>query len=76
MAYLDFIIGRRPEGKKTDVWKVVCRGMDLGLVFWYSHWRKYTFYAGEKPILDPGCLRELAEFCEQKTKEHKEKKSG
>lgn len=63
---------RVPMGK-TDVWNVVTkRGSDiLGYVEWYAPWRKYAFNPGGYTGYEEVCLREIADFCEARTKEHK-----
>jgi hypothetical protein len=81
MAYLEFILGKRPKGRKTDVWKVVSAGKTndllassgIGTVGWYSHWRRYVFEPRVETIFDPACLRELADFVERQTVAQKAK---
>lgn len=46
-------------------------GTSLGDVKWYAKWRQYTFFPGPATLYDCKCLREIAEYCEFKTKEHK-----
>jgi hypothetical protein len=43
----------------------------LGWVAWFSRWRKYAFYPKPETVYEEDCLRDIAEFCEAKTKEHK-----
>lgn len=44
----------------------------LGTIKWFPHWRQYVFFP-VNVILDRTCMRELADFCELKTQEHREK---
>jgi hypothetical protein len=76
MAYLQFVLsGKSPSGK-TNKWSVQSTTSDdyFGLIMWYAQWRKYTFYPYTGAILafDASCLREIADFCESKTREHKD----
>lgn len=43
----------------------------LGHIKWMPNWRQYTFFPLNS-IFDKKCLRELADFCELKTHEHRE----
>jgi hypothetical protein len=64
--------GTSPSGK-TKRWTVQASpgGADLGGVYWYAPWRKYTFQASQA-IFDEGCLRQIADFLEAQTTTHKE----
>lgn len=60
---------------KTDCWCVVPKGnLDmhtrLGEIRWFARWRKYCYFPGAATVYDANCLREIAGFCEQQTKEH------
>ena len=58
---------------RTVVWRVRPQGeaLTLGLVQWFSHWRKYCFFPCEPTVFDANCLREIADFCETRTQEHR-----
>jgi hypothetical protein len=43
----------------------------LGVVAWYAQWRRYGFYPLPGTVFEQDCLREIAAFCEAKTREHK-----
>jgi len=45
----------------------------LGTVKWFMQWRKYCFFANDS-IFDHNCLRDIADFCELKTNERREKR--
>lgn len=71
MNYLTFNEQPPITGRVTKTWNVSSAGSgSLGLVGWYSPWRKYGFHANPC-IFDETCMREIAEFCEKKTREHK-----
>lgn len=74
MSYLHFDEGVAPRGWTTKLWNVGSAfntGVWVGQVRWYSHWRKYTFYPAPESTFDPACLREIADFCENRTEEHR-----
>ena len=45
----------------------------LGDIRWYSKWRKYAFYPRADTLFEHECLRDIAAFCEEQTKEKKTK---
>lgn len=62
---------------KTGRWNVIGTAGDedlLGVVKWRGAWRAYVFHAepGSDPILASNCLRQLADFCDEKNAEHRE----
>jgi len=59
--------------RKTGVWKVVALSNSgwLGCVAWFGSWRKYAFFPDDGCIFEEDCLRDIADFCETKTREHK-----
>lgn len=61
-------------GKKTQRWVVTNRtNVVLGHVMFWQSWRRYVFTPlQEYFVFDAECLRGLADFCEEKTVEHKE----
>lgn len=65
-------VGYVRPGARTRVFRVSSRqsGAELGEIKWYPHWRQYTFFP-VNAIFDRHCLREVAEFCESKTMEHR-----
>jgi hypothetical protein len=44
----------------------------LGRVYWWSHWRRYIFEP--RGVFDETCLRQIADFLETQTKEHRERR--
>jgi len=63
-----------PPKPKTLVWYVVNRYEDshLGRIKWFGRWRKYSFFPKPECVFEEVCLREIADFCERKTREHRE----
>ncbi len=61
------------KGAKTRVVEVMSRhtGASLGFVRWYSNWRQYSFYPAQA-LFNKDCLREIADYCEHKNKQHRE----
>jgi hypothetical protein len=55
-------------GKKTLAWDVVgTDGAFLGEIKWFGRWRKYSFFPAENCIFEWICLREIAQFSEDRT---------
>lgn len=75
-TYVHFVAVATPPERRTKIWTVMTtfgNGISLGQVKWYVNWRKYCFYPSVETLFDPACLRAIADFCEQATKDHKEK---
>ena len=55
--------GHSPSGK-TSLWNVLNKksGDLLGIVFWYSRWRQYTFQASSIAVFSAGCLDDISGF--------------
>ena len=73
MKWIEFVYIGKSESGKTDLWSVITKdGLGkLGVVEWYSRWRKYGFSPEQRTIFEEDCLRDIADFCEAKTKEHR-----
>lgn len=65
---LEFQELQMKPGTKTKAWAVLSGGVGIGWVQWYTHWRRYTLYPNANTVWDAGCLREVAKFCEDRTK--------
>lgn len=63
-------------GRKTQIWMVDSRGSTIGEIRWWSAWRRYCFFPHDKTLYEEVCLRELADFIVERTKEHKEASNG
>lgn len=77
MSYLEFReIGRSDSGK-TSVWNVeTFTSPSLGIIKWSGPWRKYVFCTVANCDFDGNCLREIIEFAEAHTREHKSTENG
>lgn len=64
--------------EKTKEWLVLgCKsGVTIGVVKWYSPWRRYTFHPSMSTIFDANCLGSIGEFCEYQTRRHKAGKAN
>jgi len=71
MANLRFDgIGKSHSGL-TLIWWVMSMGEDhLGNIQWHAPWRRYCFYPTANTIFDNNCLREIADFCAEQTRNH------
>lgn len=74
-TYLTFEFTGESESRKTNIYWVKSQVDLLGEIRWYAPWRRYCFSPDLKhrTIFDANCLREIADFCENLTKEHKNK---
>jgi hypothetical protein len=57
---------------KTCRWMVLAQGGGcLGVVKWYSGWRRYCFFPEMGTLYEQDCLLDIAAFCEEVTAMHK-----
>lgn len=75
MSWLEFSERATPPRQVTRHWVVGTKlGDYLGEVKWYAPWRRYAYSpSGHSGMLwlEQDCLREIAQFIEDKTREHK-----
>ena len=74
--YIEFRDMGTSASGKTRVWYVVNKNNvdDVpGIIKWNGGWRKYVYHSGPA-YYDWQCLRQIADFIEDQTKIHKEKK--
>lgn len=59
------------EGRSTEAWRVEARedGEELGYIKFRSRWRKFAFYPLNDTLFEADCLHDIADFCEERTKE-------
>jgi hypothetical protein len=71
--HLLFVLVPPKRKRRTSVWWVVNKHDDiqLGWIGWHTGWCKYAFYPRVETVFEQVCLRDIADFCEQMTKEHK-----
>lgn len=76
-THIKFIYnGDMSQTRKTSVWDVLAKAdgyHHLGVVKWFSRWRKYAFYPSPGCVFEEVCLRDIADFVVWATKAHKEK---
>ena len=59
-----------PPERKTSRW-VVCADdgeVELGEIKWHGKWRCYAYFPLSDTLYEKQCLRDLADFCEAKTR--------
>ena len=61
-----------PE-RKTRLWIICANDGEVGLgeVKWRGKWRCYAYFPIDGTIYEKQCLRDIADFCEAKTTEHR-----
>jgi hypothetical protein len=71
--YLIFsLIGYSPSGK-TKMFCIKNKKQDvLGMIYWRATWRKYVWTPFESYDLDVNCTKDIVEFLESLTTEHKQ----
>lgn len=72
--WIDFKLQPKNPERKTNLWVVYTKDgrMDLGHVEWFSRWRCYVFFPSMDTVFERDCLRDIANFIEQQTKDYKE----
>jgi len=62
-------------GRKTRIWLIAAKDGQglLGRIAWYGAWRKYIFAPTlhAATVYEERCLRDIAEFIEIRTTEHR-----
>ena len=56
------------------IWHVVNKDQNgrLGSVRWFGRWRKYAFYPEPSTVFEEVCMRDIACFIVDRTREHRE----
>lgn len=59
---------------KTDIWIVrnVKEHVQIGFIRWAGNWRKYVYEQEGRIYYDWNCLREIADFIEYVTHQHRQ----
>jgi len=72
--YIKFVFFSSTE--KTQVFEVQTKDGSsiLGYVKWFGRWRCYSFFPEKGTVYEKHCLRYIADFCETKTFEHRNRK--
>jgi hypothetical protein len=51
------------NSKKTQVWQIQSKQKEfLGMVKWFSRWRKYCFFPAHDCVFEETCLKEIRQF--------------
>jgi hypothetical protein len=70
-SYITFNDGHKSQSGKTKTWNVTnAAGRSLGAVRWWASWRRYCFFPADDTVLEQVCMREIAVFIEERTREH------
>jgi hypothetical protein len=63
-----FNLGKRTPKAATNIYEVYSKGSDaLGIVMWFSRWRKYVFEPEAHTVFEETCMREISQFIEEET---------
>lgn len=71
-THIEFVPSGMSATGKTMLWDVLAKaGGVLGEVKWFGRWRKYSFYPAPDCVFEQTCLRDLAQFIEDRTREQR-----
>jgi len=71
--FITFHVNGTSNSGKTVIWDVDAKdGSVLGTVKWFGRWRKYCYFPEPNCVYEQVCLRDIAQFLEDRTKEHKD----
>jgi len=59
MGYLNYI--EQPQTGKTKIFNIISNGQDLGVIKWFSNWRRYCLFPKSEVLFDSSCLSEIKE---------------
>lgn len=60
------------KDSKTKRWAVCSETTGaIGYIRWYGRWRKYAFFPNHSTVYEQDCMRDISDFIESETKEHK-----
>lgn len=68
---LDYIDMGKSSTGKTLIKHVSCNGTFLGIIKWYSNWRRYVFFPEPTTIFDSKCLGNIQLHLERMMYAHK-----
>lgn len=59
--------------EKTNTYEVIAKtgSLPLGQISWFGRWRKYAFDPLPETVYEETCLRDIAQFIEEETKNHR-----
>lgn len=71
-TYIEFVFVAKSASQKTSIWTAVASGGEpLGTVKWFGRWRCYAFFPDTNTVFEKTCLRDIAQFCEERTKDRR-----
>jgi hypothetical protein len=72
-----FFREERSDGRLTRIWSVWNKYDDipLGSIEWFTKFRKYSFFPLPERVFEEDCLRDIADFVVEKTRERKEERT-
>jgi len=81
-TFIVFVDEGVPRGQKTHIYRVQVNNVSspeadsivLGTVKWFGRWRGYAFFPCQQTVYEQVCLREIADFCEEFSREHRAEK--
>lgn len=74
-SYLEFVEFSKDNRKTGIVMVRSARSItELGMIRWYSPWRRYTFWPTHYTLFDSGCLKEIMEKIDSMMKERSDEK--
>ena len=73
--YIEAVLVIYGPRRNTAIYGVVATSnrSKLGLLKWYSPWRKYCFFPEDGTVFDARCLKQIAEWITELNKRHKER---
>ncbi len=71
--HIRFVLDGTSESGRTRIWNVEATrdGHWLGEVKWMGRWYRYAFWPTPDTVFEQNCLRTIAAFCEEMTKEQR-----
>lgn len=72
-SYVKFLPSGQSPSSKTRVWDVVAEenSFPLGKIRYFSRWHQYAFFPNGNTVFEKICLRDIAEFCDLRSIEHR-----
>jgi hypothetical protein len=76
--WIEFVEWTAKAGAVTRQWEIRAKqsGTPLGTVAWYTGWRRYVFRPYPDTEYEQDCLRDVANFLEAQTREHKARRAS
>jgi len=72
--------GSRGYQRKTNIYEVLPKGkgmqLRLGVIRWFSRWRKYVFEPYAETVYEETCMRDISQFIEEETKARRAKRKA